>query len=94
MLNPDGVIIGNYRCSLAASDLNRQWSDTKIGLFPEIFFMKGVLKKTKDNREIELFCDFHGHSRKANMFLYGCEDKIAEPSRAEQLFPLYKLNIV
>jgi murein tripeptide amidase MpaA len=23
MLNPDGVIVGNYRCSLAALDLNR-----------------------------------------------------------------------
>ena len=22
MLNPDGVIIGNYRCSIAAHDLN------------------------------------------------------------------------
>jgi hypothetical protein len=26
MLNPDGVIIGNYRCSLAAVDLNRRWA--------------------------------------------------------------------
>jgi hypothetical protein len=25
MLNPDGVIHGNYRCSLAGVDLNRQW---------------------------------------------------------------------
>ncbi|CAD7942134.1 unnamed protein product [Amoebophrya sp. A120] len=25
MLNPDGVISGNYRCSLAGVDLNRQW---------------------------------------------------------------------
>jgi murein tripeptide amidase MpaA len=25
MLNPDGVIAGNYRCSLAGLDLNRQW---------------------------------------------------------------------
>ena len=25
MLNPDGVIVGNYRCSLAGLDLNRQW---------------------------------------------------------------------
>ncbi|CAN0510831.1 unnamed protein product, partial [Scytosiphon promiscuus] len=24
MLNPDGVIVGNQRCSLAAIDLNRQ----------------------------------------------------------------------
>jgi len=23
MLNPDGVIIGNYRCSLVGDDLNR-----------------------------------------------------------------------
>ena len=23
MLNPDGVIIGNYRCSLSSADLNR-----------------------------------------------------------------------
>ena len=25
MLNPDGVIAGNYRCSLVGSDLNRQY---------------------------------------------------------------------
>ncbi len=25
MMNPDGVIHGNYRCSLAGLDLNRQW---------------------------------------------------------------------
>ena len=25
MLNPDGVILGNYRTSLSGSDLNRQW---------------------------------------------------------------------
>ena len=25
MLNPDGVIIGNYRCSIVGADLNRQW---------------------------------------------------------------------
>jgi len=25
MLNPDGVIVGNYRCSLSGCDLNRQW---------------------------------------------------------------------
>ena len=25
MLNPDGVINGNYRCSLAGSDLNRRY---------------------------------------------------------------------
>jgi murein tripeptide amidase MpaA len=26
MLNPDGVIYGNYRCSLLGCDLNRKWA--------------------------------------------------------------------
>ena len=35
MLNPDGVIIGNYRCSLSAHDLNRQYVSPSPKLFPE-----------------------------------------------------------
>ena len=27
MLNPDGVILGNYRCSVVGVDLNRQWAE-------------------------------------------------------------------
>ena len=27
MLNPDGVYLGNYRCSLMGFDLNRQWNE-------------------------------------------------------------------
>ena len=42
MLNPDGVIIGNYRCSLSAKDLNRQWIDPKRYLYPEIYAIKNV----------------------------------------------------
>lgn len=40
MLNPDGVIIGNYRCSLSASDLNRQWICPSGRLFPEVQAVK------------------------------------------------------
>ena len=29
MVNPDGVIHGNYRCSLAGCDLNRRWKKPK-----------------------------------------------------------------
>ena len=45
MINVDGVIIGNYRCSLAGHDLNRQWKDPKQSIFPEIYATKMVYFK-------------------------------------------------
>jgi len=40
MLNVDGVINGNYRCSLAACDLNRKWKACSKFLHPTIFYAK------------------------------------------------------
>ena len=40
MLNVDGVINGNYRCSLAACDLNRKWINPSKILHPTIFHTK------------------------------------------------------
>jgi hypothetical protein len=40
MINPDGVIIGNYRCSLSGQDLNRQYLNPSSKMFPEIFAIK------------------------------------------------------
>jgi murein tripeptide amidase MpaA len=37
MINPDGVINGNYRCSLAGKDLNRSWKDPNNLLHPEVY---------------------------------------------------------
>jgi len=45
MLNPDGVINGNYRCSLAGADLNRRWKTTSKVLFPEVFETKKLCKQ-------------------------------------------------
>jgi murein tripeptide amidase MpaA len=44
MLNPDGVINGNYRCSLSGADLNRRWKSTSKLLYPEIFETKKLCK--------------------------------------------------
>jgi len=44
MLNPDGVIVGNYRCNLSGVDLNRQWIDPAKKLHPTIFNTKLVMK--------------------------------------------------
>ena len=37
MLNPDGVIHGNYRTNLSGIDLNRVWNNADRQLSPEIY---------------------------------------------------------
>lgn len=72
MLNPDGVTNGNYRCSLLGVDLNRRWSNPSRVLHPTIFNTKQLIKMLQIERSVVLFCDVHGHSRKKNVFMYGC----------------------
>ena len=75
MINPDGVIHGNYRCSLAGCDLNRRWTNPSYWLHPEIYYLKKFILNFADNTELVLFCDLHGHSAKKNIFIYGCNDE-------------------
>lgn len=90
MLNPDGAIHGNYRCSLAGTDLNRRWIDPLPDLHPTVLATKNMIVSLHRARTLSLYCDFHGHSRKKNIFLYGCRAFDAS-SRAEaarlRLFP-------
>lgn len=77
MLNPDGVIVGNYRCSLSGNDLNRQWKNPSPKLHPEIYAVKEMFLKTLKWREVYWYVDCHGHSRKKNAFMYGWNNKSA-----------------
>lgn len=73
MLNPEGVLAGNFRSSLVGTDLNRRWDFPDEVLHPQIFFLKNYMKMlTAAGREICVFCDLHGHTRKNNAFIYGC----------------------
>lgn len=72
MLNPDGVIYGNYRCSLLGCDLNRKWEKPNRLLHPTIFYSKQLIRHMHGERKVLLFADFHGHSRKQHAFFYGC----------------------
>ncbi|CAF3438790.1 unnamed protein product [Rotaria socialis] len=74
MLNPDGVIIGNYRCSLTGKDMNRNFRHPRKQTFPTIYHVKELMQSLqKEQHEIIAFCDLHGHSRKSNVFAYGCD---------------------
>ncbi|XP_033015524.1 cytosolic carboxypeptidase 2 isoform X5 [Lacerta agilis] len=89
MLNPDGVIVGNYRCSLAGRDLNRNYRTVLKESFPCIWHTRAMIKRVLEEREVLLYCDFHGHSRKNNIFMYGCNNKYAQERLFhERIFPL------
>jgi len=44
-LNPDGVVCGNYRNSVAGVDLNRQWISPDELFHPEIYHTKSLFKR-------------------------------------------------
>uniref|UniRef100_A0A8D0PZS0 Cytosolic carboxypeptidase 2 n=1 Tax=Sus scrofa TaxID=9823 RepID=A0A8D0PZS0_PIG len=88
MLNPDGVIVGNYRCSLAGRDLNRHYKTILKESFPCIWHTRNMIKRLLEEREVLLYCDFHGHSRKNNIFLYGCSNNDRNFWLHERVFPL------
>jgi hypothetical protein len=85
MINPDGVINGNYRCSLCGTDLNRRYKAPSKVLHPVVFAIKRMVKAFSKERELALFCDFHGHSRRKNIFMYG--NNFTEKPDATRVFP-------
>jgi len=72
MLNPDGVINGNYRCSLAGVDLNRRWDKPDQYFHPTVTSCKAMVRRFSKTRNVVVQCDIHGHSRKEGVFMYGC----------------------
>lgn len=85
IINPDGVINGNYRCSLSGQDLNRRWKNPSKILHPVIFNIKKAMRSFAKERELALYCDLHGHSRRKNIFMYG--NNIKEKPHATRVFP-------
>ena len=95
MINPDGVIIGNYRCNLNGYDLNRKWKVNEKEAKPviEVWQVKNMIQESVESKSIAFFCDFHGHNRKHGIFVYGCNnDNKPSLKFSERLFPymLYK----
>lgn len=69
MLNVDGVIVGNYRSSLAGLDINRMFGpDANKRVNPEANTLKELAKKEP---KLSFYFDIHGHSSKKSVFIYG-----------------------
>ncbi|KAJ3041245.1 Cytosolic carboxypeptidase 6 [Rhizophlyctis rosea] len=67
MLNPDGVVLGNYRSNALGFDLNRQWRDPSPTTHPTIHLTKLLLSRLNPH----LYIDIHAHSTQPNTFIYG-----------------------
>ena len=51
--------------------------------------MFSFIPRLLSEREVVLYCDLHGHSRKNNVFMYGCDSKSSTSvNLQERVFPL------
>ncbi|XP_037085541.1 LOW QUALITY PROTEIN: cytosolic carboxypeptidase 4-like [Pollicipes pollicipes] len=77
MLNVAGVVNGCHRCGLTDEDLNRRWKTPDPLLHPVIYRAKTLMEYSTFvlKRVPYLFCDYHGHSCRKNIFLYGCSNR-------------------
>lgn len=75
MINVDGVVLGNYRTSFSGRDLNRMFTAEETLLIPEVKAVKNLVNSLKAEFKSRLlfFLDFHGHSVRKNVFIYGPE---------------------
>lgn len=75
LLNPDGVIGGNWRNNLGGTDLNRDWGPFEQ---PETRLMKKLLDDLDaSGKSIRVFLDFH--STKRNVFYTQNDDFPTQP---------------
>lgn len=77
-MNPDGIVIGNYRNNLQGKDMNRHFfaDDDPEGVrnrAHEVELIRNLLKQTfppeKRNR-FKMFLDVHSHSVQPSIFMY------------------------
>lgn len=79
LMNPDGVVGGNWRHNLGSTDLNRDWGTFKQ---PETRLVGELLDKLDANgNRVRLFLDFHSTNR--NLFY---TQDASEPTRPPEFF--------
>ncbi|CAH2310769.1 cytosolic carboxypeptidase 6, partial [Pelobates cultripes] len=89
MLNPDGVYLGNYRCSLMGFDLNRHWQEPSHWGHPTLYGVKQLILEMHHSPKInlEFYIDIHAHSTMMNGFMYGNIFEEEELFQRQAIFP-------
>ncbi|XP_041704911.1 cytosolic carboxypeptidase 6-like [Coregonus clupeaformis] len=89
MLNPDGVYLGNYRCSLMGFDLNRHWQEPSLWVHPTLHAVKQLIVQLSQDPKmgLEFYIDVHAHSTMMNGFMYGNVFEEEERVQRQAVFP-------
>lgn len=71
VLNPDGVVLGNYRMDTLGQNLNREWDNDDPAKAPTIIATKERMRSFHEaGGEILVFFDLHSHSSVRANFVY------------------------
>ena len=70
----------------ASSLEHREWARPSARLHPTVAAWKRLLLHTHARQPVAIFVDLHGHSRKQNVFMYGCNNQ-RKPEEC-RVFPL------
>ena len=100
IVNPDGVIIGNYRCNTQGKDMNRHFfadddpEGQKLRL-TEVELIRSYLKQMMPQGEnmFRMFLDIHAHSAQNSIFCYAPVDEDANNNIIIKRFPMILDNL-
>lgn len=92
MLNPDGVVLGNYRSSLLGFDLNRHWNEPTAWAHPSIAAAKNLILGLDEVSNVDFFIDIHAHSTLNNSFMYGNLYDDEQRLERQMVFPRLLFN--
>ncbi|CAH1774105.1 unnamed protein product, partial [Owenia fusiformis] len=89
MLNPDGVYLGNYRCSLMGFDLNRHWMEPSPWAHPTLYACKNLMMELDRSQkdDLDFYIDIHAHSTLMNGFMYGNTYEDMDRFERQAVFP-------
>ena len=77
-----------FKPSISRYSINRVYRTPIRELYPTIYSLKAMIKRFAEDREVIFYSDLHGHSRKHNVFAYGCSAALMdqELDMSEQVF--------
>lgn len=97
MVNPDGIISGNYRCNTQGKDMNRCFfadddpeAKNRLTEVEHIraFMEENFSKKVPEKRnKLKMFLDIHAHSGQRDIFIYAPHSQSDEIQQKIRNFP-------